>query len=226
MASKSGVDLLDELIGELSAAVAASGTAEVKGNKTKAAKTAAAPPPAPTPAPTADVSVNSLDLRVGKIVSVKRHETADKLYCEMIDVGEEEPRAIASGLVPHYSLDEMEGRRLIVVANLKPRNLVGFKSFGMVLCAAKVDPTTGNEKVEFVDPPIDAPIGSRVVANIVGTPVSEPLSSAQVEKRKAFEIVAADLKVGIDGVARWRDANLCVGDKPCTAPTLRDALIR
>lgn len=45
--------------------------------------------------------------------------TAKRLYCEEIDVGEEAPRNIASGLVPHYSLGEMKGRRVIVMCNLK-----------------------------------------------------------------------------------------------------------
>ena len=79
-----------------------------------------------------DLTINSIDLRVGVIRSVTRHATADKLYCEEIDVGEETFRPIASGLVPYYSLEQMMGRKLIVVCNLKPRNLVGFKSQGMV----------------------------------------------------------------------------------------------
>ena len=51
----------------------------------------------------------------------------DKLYCEEIDVGEEVPRQIASGLAKHYTLEQMQDRAVIVVANLKPRTLVGFK---------------------------------------------------------------------------------------------------
>lgn len=43
----------------------------------------------------------------------------DRLYCEEIDVGEEGPRQIASGLVPHYSLEEMKDRRVVVMCNLK-----------------------------------------------------------------------------------------------------------
>lgn len=79
------------------------------------------------------LSINSIDLRVGIIRSVKRHDTAEKLYVEEIDVGEETYRPIASGLVPYYTLEQMQGRRLIVVCNLKPRNLVGFKSHGMFI---------------------------------------------------------------------------------------------
>ena len=82
------------------------------------------------------LSINSIDLRVGIIRSVKRHDTAEKLYVEEIDVGEETYRPIASGLVPYYTLEQMQGRRLIVVCNLKPRNLVGFKSHGMFITAA------------------------------------------------------------------------------------------
>lgn len=79
------------------------------------------------------VSINSIDLRVGIIRTVKRHDTAEKLFVEEIDVGEETYRPIASGLVPYYTLEQMQGRRLIVVCNLKPRNLVGFKSHGMLI---------------------------------------------------------------------------------------------
>ena len=50
-------------------------------------------------------------------------------------MGESEPRQIASGLAKVYTLEEMQNRRIIVVCNLKPRKLAGFKSNGMVLCA-------------------------------------------------------------------------------------------
>lgn len=123
------------------------------------------------------LSVNSLDLRVGVIRNCVKHETAEKLYCEEIDVGESEPRKIASGLVAHYSLEEMIGRRLIVVCNLKPRNLVGFKSFGMVLCAVSADDGSGSSKVEFIDPPLDAAIGDRITGEGL---IGEPLTSSQV----------------------------------------------
>ena len=171
-------------------------------------------------------TLHALDLRVGVITSVKKHDTADKLYCEEIDIGEAEgPRAIASGLVPHYTLEEMQGKRLIVVANLKPKNLVGFKSFGMVLCAAKEN-EDGSEKVEFVDPPADAPIGSRVI--VEGMELYDGLSGAQVEKQKIFEKVAAALKTNEEtGVAEYKGNKLVVeGCGECTAPTVKGGAIR
>ena len=79
-----------------------------------------------------------MDIRVGKIVKVWNHESADKLYCEQIDLAEDEgPREIASGLRDFYSLDDMQDRKVLVVCNLKAAKMVGFTSNGMVL-AAKV----------------------------------------------------------------------------------------
>jgi len=83
--------------------------------KEKKEKVQAAPAP---PAAAVELNVNSLDLRVGLITSCVKHETADKLYCEEIDIGEPEKRPIASGLVKHYSLDQMQNRKVIVIANL------------------------------------------------------------------------------------------------------------
>ena len=220
--SKTALDFVNELIFELEAATASS----VPSNAAAATAVPSASTSAAVPMKDADkeeLTVNSLDLRVGLIRKVWRHETAEKLYCEEIDVGEDVPRQIASGLVPHYDLAGMTDRRLIVVCNLKPRSLVGFKSSGMVLCAAKT--VDGVEKVEFVDPPVDAAIGERIVGLGLG---GEPLSQKQCDKRKAFEVIAPNLTVNADGVATWNGLALvsAQGKQPCTAPTLREALIR
>lgn len=142
----------------------------------------------------------------------------------MIDIGEAEPRAIASGLVPYYTLEEMTGRRLIVVANLKPRNLVGFKSNGMVLCASATS-ADGSTKVEFVDPPANAKPGDRIVGDSLE--LLPAMSASQCDKKKAFDVVAADLKVDVNGMANWKGMKLVVAGTTdgCSAPTIRDAPI-
>jgi len=121
-------------------------------------------------APTQEIDISKLDIRVGVITKAWVHEEADKLFCEEIDIGEEEgPRNIASGLRAHYNLEDLEGQRVLVLANLKTRKLVGFPSHGMVLCAASED----GSKVEFIEPPADAKIGERVVVDgFDGEPVS------------------------------------------------------
>ena len=58
--------------------------------------------------------------------------------CPQIDIGEEEPRQIASGLREHYSLEEMEGRKIIVIANLKPRKMVRAPCRALLVSACHV----------------------------------------------------------------------------------------
>ena len=75
-----------------------------------------------------DLDPSKLDIRVGYIVNCWNHTESEKLLCEEIDVGEDKPRNIASGLRAHYSADEMKGRKVLVLANLKERPMAGFKS--------------------------------------------------------------------------------------------------
>ena len=53
------------------------------------------------------MDVSRLDMRVGEIVDVKKHPDADTLYVEQVDVGEEKPRTIVSGLVKHVPIEEV-----------------------------------------------------------------------------------------------------------------------
>ena len=82
-----------------------------------------------------------VELVVGRIVKAWKHEKADKLICEVIDVGEAYggERKIASGLIHFYAPEAIEGKLVVVVANLKEKPLVGYPSHGMVLCACKED---------------------------------------------------------------------------------------
>ena len=213
----SALEQLDSLIAELEAVVGSRALPSGKPDAAKSKKASTIPPAGP-PADD-DLTVNSLDLRVGIIRSVTRHETAEKLYCEEIDVGEAEPRAIASGLVPYYSLEQMQNRKVIVICNLPPRKLVGFKSNGMVLCASS------DAGVEFVDVPETAVPGERIVGKGL---VGEALSQKQCDKRKAFEKIAEGMKINQAGNAEWNGIPLVAqqSGEVCTAPTLRDAPIR
>ena len=78
-------------------------------------------------------------LKVSKIVKVEKHPGGDKLYILTLDCGEEEPRVIVSSIVPFYREDELLGRNIVLVSNLKPANFRGVKSRGMLLAAS--DPT-------------------------------------------------------------------------------------
>ena len=80
-----------------------------------------------------------LEMIVGKVLEVERIPDADKLYKLQVDLGEEEPRQIVSGLVHYYTEDELMGRKVIVLVNLKPVKLRGEMSNGMLLCASDED---------------------------------------------------------------------------------------
>ena len=155
-----------------------------------------------------DIDISKLDIRVGVITKAWEHEEADKLFCEEIDIGEESPRQIASGLRAHYQLQELEGQRVLVLANLKARKLMGFPSHGMVLCASSSDGGT----VKFVEPPEGAAIGERVfVEGFEG----EPATENQVIKKKMLEAIFPDLATDANGVACYRDVPLETSAGPC-----------
>ena len=202
---------------ETSASAAEELPPSAENTKTKKKKT---PPQEPAP-----LDVSKLDIRVGVINKCWEHEEADKLYCEEIDLGEESgPRSIASGLKAHYSVEEMVGKKVLVLANLKSRKLVGFPSHGMVLCASKYGEAEdgSDDSVEFVCPPKDAAIGERIVcAGFEG----EPATENQVNKKKILNAVFPDLKVNAEGIAVYKDSPLTTSAGTCRAESLKDAPI-
>ena len=96
-----------------------------------------------------------IDLRVGKILTAEKVEGADKLLKFSVKVGEE-TRTIVSGIAKYYVPDELVGKEVIVVANLKPAKLRGIMSEGMLLCAVDGD------KVVLITPMVDVNSGSKV----------------------------------------------------------------
>ena len=96
---------------------------------------------------------DKLDLRVGKIVKAEKHPKADKLLVFQVKMGTE-LRQVISGVAEHFKPEEMVGKNVIVVANLKPRALRGLESKGMILFA------DNGERLEIVT--TDAPDGEAV----------------------------------------------------------------
>jgi aminoacyl tRNA synthase complex-interacting multifunctional protein 1 len=162
------------------------------------------------PAEPIEIDISKLDIRVGLIENAWEHLEADKLYCEEINIGEESgvSRNIASGLKAHYKLDDMIGKKVLVLANLKSRKLVGFASHGMVLCACKYgDAEDGSDDVvEFVIPHEDSNIGDRVLCE--GYENGEPATENAVIKKKMLKAIFPDLKINNDGIAVYKDKPL------------------
>ena len=83
--------------------------------------------------------LDKVELKVGQILTVEKVPKAKKLYKLSVDVGEKAPRTIVSGLVPYYAEDELQGKQVVVVTNLKPAKLCGIESNGMLLAAGDND---------------------------------------------------------------------------------------
>ena len=98
-----------------------------------------------------------VNLRVGRIISVDDHPNADKLYVVKLDDGTGVERTICAGLKAFYQPDEMEGKLVVFVENLKPRPLRGVTSEGMMLAA---DDGEGHVRLITVDGDIST--GSQV----------------------------------------------------------------
>jgi methionyl-tRNA synthetase len=77
-----------------------------------------------------------VDLRVGQVLSAERIPKSDKLLLMKVDIGEEQPRQILAGIAQYYEPEKIIGRKVVIVANLKPRKLRGLESQGMVVAAS------------------------------------------------------------------------------------------
>ena len=154
------------------------------------------------------IDISKLDIRVGVIKKAWEHEAADKLFCEEIDIGEEDgPRQIASGLRAHYNVEDLPGQRVLVLANLKTRKMMDFPSHGMVLCATSADGT-----VRFLEPPDGAEIGERIIVEGFD---GEPATENQVIKKKMMEVIFPDLSTNADGIATYKGVPLYTSAGPC-----------
>ncbi len=193
----------DKKKAEKAAAKAAGGSAGAPATPAASSEPAAAAA-APAAAAAAEPTIACLDLRVGLITACAPHPDADALYVEEIDLGEESgPRTIVSGLRKFVPLDQMLGRRVVVVCNLKPAKMRGVTSAGMVLCASDAEHTA----VDPVAPPPGAAPGARVgVDGFAGAP-----EAVLNPKKKQFEKVAPELvtDAGARGVW-WLDGWVCL----------------
>jgi len=77
-----------------------------------------------------------VDLRVGQVLTAERLPKSDKLLLMTIDLGEAKPRQVLAGIAQYYDAEKLVGRKVVVVANLKPRTLRGYESQGMVVAAS------------------------------------------------------------------------------------------
>lgn len=162
---------------------------------------------------------SKFDMRVGKIIEVNKHPDAESLYVEKIDIGEPEPRTIVSGLVKYVPIEEMQNRMVVVLANLKPANMRGVKSAGMVLCASVSEPAV----IEPLQPPPGSQPGDRIMAEGYE---GEPDPVLNTKKSDALTKMLEGFMTDSSLRATWKKAVLGTSNGPVTAATLKDAPIK
>jgi methionyl-tRNA synthetase len=98
-----------------------------------------------------------IEMRVGQIKTAERVPKTDRLLHLTVDIGEPEPRSIVAGIAISYEPESLIGRKVAIIANLKPRKLRGLESNGMII-AASIE----NGGPSLIGFPEDAPIGARL----------------------------------------------------------------
>ena len=93
---------------------------------------------------------------MGEILKCEEVPKSKKLLCSQVKIGSE-VKQIVSGIKQHYSAEEMVGKKVVVVANLKPAKLAGVLSEGMLLCAEDAE---GN--LSLLTPEKDMPNGAEI----------------------------------------------------------------
>jgi len=127
-----------------------------------AAPAAPAPVASAAPAPATDSRISiddfmKVELRVAKVLEAEAVPKSKKLIKMKVDAGEPEPRTIVAGIAEAYQPDQLVGRTIVIVANLRPAKLMGIESNGMVLAGSAEG---GLPNLVAVDPSL--PAGSRV----------------------------------------------------------------
>ncbi|KAI1083448.1 nucleic acid-binding protein [Whalleya microplaca] len=220
------------------------------GDKPKKEKKEKAPKPQKAPAVATPPSPRLIDLRVGHILKAIKHPEADSLYVSTIAMGDKPGtddtaeyegqvcRTVCSGLNGLVPLEEMQGRKVVVVANLKPVKMRGIKSCAMVLAASpklkegEADDHKG--PVELVTPPADSQAGDRVCFDgWRGEPegVLNPKKKIWETFQPGFT-TTENLEVAFDGslvkeVGKEETGKLTTADGGvCTVKTLKGAAVR
>ncbi|PIN86993.1 methionine--tRNA ligase [Candidatus Woesearchaeota archaeon CG10_big_fil_rev_8_21_14_0_10_44_13] len=116
-----------------------------------------------------------LDLRVAKVLEAKEHPNSDKLLILQIDVGSDR-RQLVAGLKQHYKPEELVGKKIVIIKNLKPAKLRGEVSAGMLLAG-------GDEKADIhrILEAKDAKPGTRVAVDGISSLPDEGITEIRLE---------------------------------------------
>lgn len=161
--------------------------------------------------------VGRLDLRVGRIIEVEKSTYADSFYLMKVDIGDE-IRPIVAEWGKYIPIDQLLNQTVVVLCNIKPAQLRGHTTYGMILCA---ESASGDVK-ELLLPPSKAEPGEFIYCeNYERAPV--PILR---KKMRLFDPLASDLQINGRLVACYQSSFLFVSDKGnIVVKTLKNANI-
>jgi len=149
-------------------------------------------------------------IKAARILQVERHPDAAHLYSLTVDCGEAHSRTVAAGLVKHYSPEELAGRNVLLLSNLKPVDVRGLSSQGMVLVCEK------RNKLELLDADDAAP----------GTVLEvESQGGAQAGEITIDFFKQAPLRI-VDSRMIFDDQACCINGRPITTHVLKNGPVR
>eukprot|EP00455_Lapot_gusevi_P013791 TRINITY_DN167_c0_g5_i1.p1 TRINITY_DN167_c0_g5~~TRINITY_DN167_c0_g5_i1.p1 ORF type:complete len:398 (-),score=191.99 TRINITY_DN167_c0_g5_i1:48-1241(-) len=157
--------------------------------------------------------IRRLDIRVGKIVSVENHPTADTLYVEQIDIGDRTV-TVVSGLRKWVPIEQMLNRSVVLLVNLKPAPVRDVMSHGLVLCAST------EQQVEPLVPPADAPAGTPISFSGVVQEPDNPVNPKKLHK------ILKDLHTSDAGVAQYKNLDFTTTFGVVVAPSMKNTPVK
>lgn len=135
------------------------------------------------------IKFEDIDLEIGLIESIEKHPNAEKLYVETVKLSDG-IRQIVSGLASYYTMEELKGKKVIVVKNLSTATLRGVKSEGMILAADNLDKeATKKVEVLFCD---KNEIGDKI--SLPGVTM-KPLNQISIDEFRSIKIDVKNQKV-------------------------------
>lgn len=167
------------------------------------------------PAPIA--AFGKCDIRVVHVDNCQLRPFSDKLYVLNVDIGNNEKREFGANMVEHFTPEDVIGRKIVVICNIKPRVIVGgaFTSHAMLFAGAYTD-ENGKFIYKLCFPPQDAEAGTRIVPQGYEDKLGEPAA----EPKKNFEKMGRHLTVH-DGKMSLMNMPLVAGKYgpiTCTCP--------
>lgn len=165
------------------------------------------------------VSFSRVEMKVGRVIKAWKHPDADSLYVEEIDVGEEKPRTVVSGLVKFISQEDFENSLVLVLTNFKASKLRNQLSEGMVLAASNED----HSVVEVVRPPAGSEVGERVMVEGEDDTPDQVIDTKK--SKNVWKSLQGTLKTTDECIAAYNGKPLRTKAGVCSVTSLKGAIL-